>query len=80
MVNRRWSEWSRVNHRNPATDLDIGESVLLKRPPKSENDMAAKYGKMFVGPGRITKKLNQATYELELDGRIVKAHNEQLRR
>ena len=80
MVNRRWSEWSKINHRPPAVKIEVGELVLLKRPPKTRNDCGNKYGKMFSGPWEVISVINESTYEIKNEERTVKANIRQLRR
>ena len=80
MVNQRWSEWSKVNHRSPTVKMEIGELVLLKRPPKSRNECGNKYGKLFTGPWEIKSIINDSTYEINSDGHTVRANISQLRK
>ena len=80
MVNQRWSEWSKTNHRAPEVKLEVGDMVLLKRPPKARNDCGSKYGKKFSGPWEVISMVNESTYEISSEGRTVKANIRQLRR
>ena len=79
ILNDKWANWGRKQHKEPSITYDVNQKVLIRIPPKAESGMGSKYGKLYQGPYTVIEKINPATYVVQVDKRTVKKNVAQLR-
>ena len=79
ILNDKWANWGRKQHKEPSITYDVNQKVLIRIPPKAESGMGSKYGKLYQGPYTVIEKINPATYVIQVDKRTVKKNVAQLR-
>lgn len=58
----------------PTFKYEIGQKIMIQRPPRSENGLSAKYGARFIGPATVIERVNAAVYIAEMDNQEIRVH------